>query len=626
MSRKPNILLIYTDQQRHDTIASLGNPVIRTPNLDRLTSEGVAFTQATTPCPVCMPARWSLHTGQWTTTHRCYSNHHPGPRPSYDLPGVLKSVGYRTALVGKNHSFLRPSDLDYWNETPEPTDYKALRQRNEWFARTAHTRCPRLAPEPAGGGLSAEADHAKTDAAIDFIRSCSSGPFFLWLSYEHPHTPYYIPEPYFSMYHGSSIPPPSVETEGLEAAGKPFRQVFHKRNNDAVLPFSSSQIALMRRVYYGSISLIDGEVGRVLDFLDEQALAQNTLVVFTSDHGDYMGDHGLMTKSPALYDCLVRVPFVLRWGGALPSGMKSAELVSLVDLAPTFLEAAGVAPPRGVQGESILPNACGRRPMREVTFSEYGVPGRPYDLDRLVREGRAGKPFTNPGNELLPWEGNPVSLAGRIRMVRDVEWKLVEGPDGPEELYCLREDPNELRNLSGSPEHASTQTRLLRLLHEWRGRLPGIEEDDAGSAAAQPSHSTDAGGRSDSRAAHAKNVRRPVDAGRFPEDPVSYQGREYVSTRADDVSSCDELRFRLADRLKALRDQDCVAGYLAKTIADREALEYEGYDDEDNDEIVRMTGGKFPFLYVLITVGEPEHWTILAKTEEDFGLAMTRVC
>lgn len=101
---RPNILLIYTDQQRFDTIGALGNPVIRTPNLDRLVTEGVAFTHATTPCPVCMPARWSLHAGQWTTTHRCYSNHHPGLRPSTALPTMLCRAGYRVGLVGKNHS------------------------------------------------------------------------------------------------------------------------------------------------------------------------------------------------------------------------------------------------------------------------------------------------------------------------------------------------------------------------------------------------------------------------------------------------------------------------------------------------------------------------------------------
>ena len=129
-ARKTNILLIYTDQQRYDTICSLGNSVIETPNLDRLVSEGVAFTNATTPCPVCMPARWSLHTSQWTTTHRCYSNHHPGPRPSFDLPSILRNAGYRTALVGKNHSFLKPEDMDIWVPNPKLADAKAWQKKN----------------------------------------------------------------------------------------------------------------------------------------------------------------------------------------------------------------------------------------------------------------------------------------------------------------------------------------------------------------------------------------------------------------------------------------------------------------------------------------------------------------
>ena len=126
---RPNILLIYTDQQRFDTIRALGNGQIHTPNLDRLVGEGVAFTQATTPSPVCLVNRWCLHSGQWSSENRCFSNHHPGLRPPTDIPMLLRKAGYVTGLCGKNHSFLTPADMDEWDETP------TLPHHPEWDGR-----------------------------------------------------------------------------------------------------------------------------------------------------------------------------------------------------------------------------------------------------------------------------------------------------------------------------------------------------------------------------------------------------------------------------------------------------------------------------------------------------------
>ena len=460
VTRYPNILLIFTDQQRFDTIGALGNPAIRTPNLDRMVSEGVAFTHATTPCPVCMPARWSLHAGQWTTTHYCYSNHHPGLRPATDVPKMLREAGYRTGLSGKNHSFLQPEDLDFWEAHPQPPDSPAWREHQAWMNQVQRTRYPRLAEEPVPGGVEADPERAKTDAALRFIESCGDAPFFLWLSYLYPHTPYTVPEPYFSMYEGAPIPGPAVEPQGLEAAGKPFRQQYHRRNNETILPFTPEQVLAMRRIYYGMISFVDAEVGRILDYLDERGLAEGTLVVFTSDHGDYMGDHGLVTKSPSLYDCLVRVPMILRWRGQIDEDRRDDRFSSLVDLMPTFAAAAGIPCPGQAQGVDLLPflrdGGTGKE-VRPAAYSEYGVPGVPYDEARLAEEGLADERFTNPWNDLLPWEGNPVSLAGRIRMFRTREWKYVEEIGGTCELYDLVNDPHELVNLWGHAQYADMQ-------------------------------------------------------------------------------------------------------------------------------------------------------------------------
>ncbi len=469
---QPNILILYTDQQRHDTIHALGNPVIQTPNLDRLCTAGTAFTQATTPAPVCMPARWSLHSGQWTTTHRCYSNHHEGSRPAVVLPTRLRQAGYRTGLVGKNHSFLTPDDLDYWDTNPPAADAGAAAERAAWM-QTGRERWPRLAEEPVPGGVAADPEQAKTDAALGFLKDCGDQPFFLWLSYHNPHTPYYAPEPYFSLYTDARLPACMCEPEGLAAAGKPYRQQFHQRNNDAVLPFTPEQIDAMRRVYYGMISLTDAEIGRVLDHLDHAGLRENTLVFFTSDHGDYQGDHGLLTKSPALYDCLVRIPFIVSQPGTIPTGVRSDALANAVDIMPTCLAAAGLPCPDTVQGRDLLPLLHGRTAsIRDVVFSEYGIPEGPPCREA---ELQGGERFVNPGRDDLPWEGNPLALAGRIRMARTREWKLIEEIGGTNELYDLIHDPNELVNLYGHPDRSAIQKQLTAALQEWKTQLPGFE-------------------------------------------------------------------------------------------------------------------------------------------------------
>jgi len=254
---RPNVLLICTDQQRYDTVAALGNKHIDTPNLDFLVQQGVTFTHATTSCPVCAPARWGIQTGQWTTTHRCYSNHHPGTPPPEHTAGMLRRAGYQTALVGKNHTYLRPGDFDVFEYPRRASNAEGWSERERWM-KDARQKYRRLFEEAVPGGPEADPMRAVTNRSLEFIDSAREKPFFLFTSYLHPHTP-----------------------------------------------------------YYAMVSQIDAEIGILLKHLRDRGLEENTLVVMTSDHGDYMGDHGLCTKSPAMYDCLVRVPLILRWPGVI---------------------------------------------------------------------------------------------------------------------------------------------------------------------------------------------------------------------------------------------------------------------------------------------------------------------
>jgi len=475
MTSRPNILLIYTDQQRYDTIAALGNSQIHTPNLDRMVQEGVAFTHATTPSPVCMPARWSLQSGQWPSTHRCYSNHHLGSRPQTDIPNMLRDAGYVTGLAGKNHTFLGPDDFEFWAEDPVPTDHPDWPEVVEW-SKLRRERFPRLAEEPVPGHVEATAEHATTNAALAFVKTAmdSDKPFFLLLSYLYPHPPFEAPEPFHSMYRNLPLPEAMIEPNGLENAKKPFRQQFKQRNDRAFLDISPGFVRRLREVYYGMVSLVDQEIGRILAFLDKNELTENTLLIFTSDHGDYLGDHGMITKSPAMYDCLVRIPFIVRWPGHCDENRLDQRFVSHIDFMPTFAEVAGTECPEQAQGKSflsILNDQGDGELIRNAAYSEYGVPGTPYTQSSLEAEGLHNKRYANPYNPNLPWEGNPVSLAGRFYMIRTHNWKFVEEPGGTSELYDLVADPYEMKNLCGQPEFQKIEEELAAQLEEWKTSL-----------------------------------------------------------------------------------------------------------------------------------------------------------
>ncbi len=488
MSNRPNILLIYTDQQRYDTIAALGNPNIDTPNLDRLVTEGVAFTQATTPSPVCMPARWSLHSGQWTSTHKCYSNHHPGQIPQDNMPRMLKHAGYRTGLIGKNHSFVTSEDFDLYQQHPHSRHPTASQKRNDWLNTIGREKYPRLRKEAVPGGVQGDPQRASTDEAIDFMRASSGRPFFLWLSYLHPHTPYEISEPYFSRYINADLPDPHCEPDESYWDKKPFRQRFHRANNDAIIRFDQEDTRIMRAVYYGMISMIDAEVGRLLDFLEARQLREKTLIVFTSDHGDYQGDHSMYTKSPAMYDCLVRVPFIASWPGNVDTDRRDSRFASHIDLLPTFASAANTATPTQAEGIDLMPflrDDGQGGPIRDAAYSEYGIPGLAYTQEEAEQEGLQAGDFNNPNGDPISWEGNPVTLRGRIRMIRTNRWKYVQESGGQNELYDLKNDPHELDNLSGQPSYRPIETELSARLKIWKKEVA----TRAGASVRRPSSS-----------------------------------------------------------------------------------------------------------------------------------------
>ncbi len=228
------------------------------------------------------------------------------------------------------------------------------------------------------------------------------------------------------------------------------------------------------------VTLVDDEVKRIVDFLRAHNLESNTIIIFTSDHGDYQGDHGMYTKSPALYDCLVRVPLIFSWPGAIAANVRSDQLISQVDIMPTLLTFAGLPVPQQVQGidlSTYLRKGTTQKPVRQEIYAEYGIPGEPFDRARLeqVFPDYKEKPLTFAAG--IPWEANPVSLAGRFRMIRTHEWKYIHNPGEKDELYNLKKDPYELKNLAGLSRYARIQDQLQSKLTTWKSSLPAAERD-----------------------------------------------------------------------------------------------------------------------------------------------------
>src|SRR6266542_3142884 len=392
---RPNILLITTDQQRYDCVGANGNPLITTPNLDRLATAGARFEQCYIQNPVCMPSRASLLTGRYCQNHGVRKNGAPLDPDQPNMAKALLAAGYHTASIGKIH-LIPHFGRDY--EQPHPSreyGFKTMINSDEpgcyrdayirWVEREhpEHLDAVRAPvpvppgyempeqykaypPAPAGGrGLldgrrldaPAEVSHSAWVAteSIRFLRERAAGaasgeePFFLHAGIYAPHPPLFAPEPYDTMYDPATLPLP-LRREG-ELEDKPSHFRGGARRN---LEVTDAEWQRAKAFYYGMVSLADAQIGRILAALDELGLAENTIVVFTSDHGEALGDHYQTGKGPTNYDSIVRVPLIVR-GPGVPAGRRVAGLVEHVDVAPTLLEAAGVESYTGMKGRSLDP-------------------------------------------------------------------------------------------------------------------------------------------------------------------------------------------------------------------------------------------------------------------------------
>jgi len=472
MNGKPNIILIMTDQQRFDTIGALGAPWMKTPVLDRLAAEGTAFTNCYVTSPVCVGSRASLFMGMYPHATGVFTNFHPW-EPSW--VGQLADAGYHCVNIGKMHInpydakggfhqrfFVENKDRPLFLEEHPRALYdewdKALHARKlEKPSRyTRHTRDPEGYRQAVGTfpwelDEDMHSDMFIGDHAVWWLNERKSeAPLFLQIGFPGPHPPYDPLPRYLDQYRDAQIPVP--EPTAAEIAAQPpmhaaLRANMIRNNYDSVAwkeGASREELLRIRRHYAANVTMIDDKVGEIMRALDARGYLDNALVIFTSDHGDALGDHGHIQKW-TMYDCSLRVPLIL-WSRSMVAPRRNDSLVQLMDLAPTILEAAGLPVPGTFEARSLWPVLRGEADgIRSEVYAE------------LARD------HIQTGAEYMV-------------MRRDARWKIVYylgEPDG--ELYDMQDDPQELANLWHDPEHLALRESMVKELLEWslRGAVLG---------------------------------------------------------------------------------------------------------------------------------------------------------
>ena len=393
MAKQPNVLWICTDQQRYDTIGALGNPHASTPILDAFIGEGTSFSNAFCQSPVCSPSRASFLTGRYPRTTGCRQNGQSIPKDEVLVSKLFRDAGYRCGLAGKLHlascsdgKVEERTDDGYddffWSHHPQP-DWPE-NAYTQWLAEKGKTWDGLLEEERSPyvrGGPTAEF-HQTTwcaDKTIEFIRANEGRPWFFSFNCFDPHHPFDPPAEYLERFPVEEMPLPSVHPAEAERQTT-FQKLDREWAHDNPGEFHTGAMTDDDRrqvyaAYMAMISLIDDQVGRILEALRETGQDRDTLVVFMSDHGEMLGDHGIYFKGPHFYDCQMRVPLVIRWpGGSVNAGRRIGGLVELVDLAPTLLDAGELEIPQRMQGKSLLPMLRGEAEtefVHEQVFAEY---------------------------------------------------------------------------------------------------------------------------------------------------------------------------------------------------------------------------------------------------------------
>ncbi len=374
--KRPNILILMPDQFRYDCIGSCGNFPVSTPNIDRIASEGLRFSQATTVCPICMPARASFANGQYPHNHGMWTNNGEMLAEHETFFQILQKAGYYTAHIGKSHyyehkhsmhmrereTYMKARGFSYVHETTGPwaTCHTASYMTDEWDKKGLWEKFKEDYKERKDPGLVRPSPLDVEDfldsyigrKAVEFVSSYSEdNPFCLFVGFGGPHEPWDAPGSYASMYSPSRMPKPIPGSKPAENIPDWLKS---KRDFKELPEKILSKAPEMAANYLGKISLVDHWIGKILDTCSGKGLLDDLMIVFWSDHGEMLGDHGMLHKA-VFYESSVRVPLIVRWPGKIPEGKTSEALAEIIDVFPTLLEAAGCEMSHRCLGRSLWP-------------------------------------------------------------------------------------------------------------------------------------------------------------------------------------------------------------------------------------------------------------------------------
>lgn len=468
-SSKPNILLLVTDQQRWDTVSAYGlNELCRTPHIDALARRGVRFDNAFTPTAICSPARASLYTGLYPHKHGVTGNGLCLREGVRGINHYLAEAGYRCGYAGKWHvdEERGPSDLGFVGQDfmgyafpgsgllpglqfglppKRGNPYKTYLEERGFDLPTVSHRFVGTNPDNQAqemfalheGPVESCIEYFVAEETIRLIDALQDGedPFFIWANFWGPHTPCLVPEPYFSMYNPNDIPEHPSYGETFE--NKPYRQQIIERMW-GLGDYGWRGFQEIAARYYGHCTLIDDMVGRIVDHLEQLGLADNTVIIFTSDHGDCLGAHKLIEKGEFMYDEIYRIPLVVAHPDCQQPGSVNDDFVYLHELTASFIDMAGLTIPEDLDGRSFLPSMLG----------DHTPNGREEVYCVFYRH------FTETNQ----------------RMVRTRTHQFTFNSADQGELYDLVTDPYQLNNVYGQPEYEAVRLDLM-------ARMEGYMQD-----------------------------------------------------------------------------------------------------------------------------------------------------
>lgn len=444
MAAQPDILFLFSDQ--HCRLAGCyGDPIVRTPHLDSLAARGVTFDSAYCPSPICLPSRMSLLTGRMPHRQGAWNNTDilPSGIPTY--AHALGAAGYQADLVGRLHSVGPDQTRGFAERTVGD-------HSTNWVGGRVHDLGPldrandpwRASLTASGPGRSAYESHDEyvTDAAVAALRAIGDRraagdrtPFALTVGWLLPHAPYVCSPDLYASYEGQ-VPLPRL---GVPDPEHPHFAWW--RENRGVADVPNEEIMRARTAYYGLVTTLDAMIGRVMAALEEAGLRETTCVVYTSDHGDHIGERGLWWKQ-SFYEESAGIPLIIDWPGEVDAGSRRGQVVNLTDLTATFVDLAGAEPLPECEGASLVPL------LRD--------PASPW-LDETVSE------YVNDG--VPPWSGGREVVS---RMLRSGRYKYVYHHKHPDQLFDMVDDPDETRDCASDPAHAVLCRQLrARVLADW---------------------------------------------------------------------------------------------------------------------------------------------------------------